>query len=331
MQVHRPLGDGGHGSVWTMIADNRKRAQQGRVIKTFHTNSCLDWEVIGNQFVIECFQADPHMLRKHTCLLVDESVIPINVCDKDGKAVKGLVYRRVNGVTFDGSRPKAQRACFGNQDGFLQWSISLAHVLDAMHEGGVLHNDVKPHNIMDEDHHPVLIDFGITVQLTPDMDIRKENTTELYMDPQSLCWRKARRRKSAINPEDTYRLLKRSWRGFPWAYLDEVARTSFNAASYTLYVAEALNDNVDRIPAPRTRDIFGYGMSLLEVSFTTYGYFVAEIKPLVTACLRVGPNAHTCFSDVLSACGLNNRHAPSPAPAPAPAPASEGVQIFDSA
>jgi serine/threonine protein kinase len=306
MHVQQSLGEGGHGSVWTVCKAGQQRACSGVVVKLFHTNSCLEWEIYGNNLVMEGLGHEHKaIIATNTCLR-DDSTTVIQVKDKDETPVNALMYRRVKGLTMDGKQRRAQRNALPTYEAFLIVAKRLINVVHAFHECSALHNDIKPANIMLENGEPVLLDFGITVPLDPEMDVRKENTTELYMDLGTLCYRKSKKRKRCVDAFEACQTLRASWRSFPWRQLDELVRRKYDGCiSYTEYANKRLLE--DSFVAPRTRDIYAIGMSLLEISVATFGYLVHSVEPVVTECLRLGPEAHKTCSSVLEAADTKRR------------------------
>lgn len=300
MRVQQNLGEGGHGSVWTVCKTGQQRACVGIVVKLFHTQNCLEWEIYGNNLVMTGLGGEHDNIVKCNTCLRDDSIKVIQVQDGNDSTVSAVLYRRVKGLTMDGKQRRAQRNVLPTYESFLAMARRLLNVVHIFHECNILHNDIKPANIMIENGEPVLLDFGITVPLDPDMDVRKENTTELYMDVGTLCYRKSKKRKREVGAVEACQMLRASWRSFPWRQLDELVRRKYDCINYSEYASKRLQE--DSHVLPRTRDIYAIGMSLLEISVSTFGYLVHEIEPIVTECLRLGSEAHKSCAGVLHEC-----------------------------
>ena len=287
MRVGKSLGEGGHGSIRTI---NRP----GIVVKLFHTHSCLDWELFGNQLVWDGLPSE--VLRRNTCLM-DESSQSIRV-KVDGVHMEGLLYRRIRGITMDGKRRRAQQNTWRTHTAFTSWAIDLIGVIDELHTRNIIHNDIKPSNVMVENGNPVILDFGISCQLTPEMDIRTENTTQLYMDPGTMCYRIKKQKKETnqnleTSPFDSvslaYNRLRVKWKDFPWRQLDQVAQRNFGVSTYAEYASQQIS--LDTNVAAETRDIYALGLTLFEMCIQTFGFLVPSVEQLVVSCIRVGPDA----------------------------------------
>ncbi len=84
-------------------------------------------------------------------------VAPVIDADVDGD-IPYVVTRFVDGPSLD--EHVAQRGPLP-PDELHRLAAGLAEALDAIHSAEVVHRDVKPGNVLLEDGHPVLIDFGI--------------------------------------------------------------------------------------------------------------------------------------------------------------------------
>lgn len=312
-KLHRNVGEGGHGAIWTVTNGTSQRPRSGIVAKVFHTDGCLEWETFGNTLVWTKLSPQyDNILKFNTCLLKNSiTTVQLRADGPHEKLLKGLMYRRIDGLTMDGKRRRAQQNILP-EDAFSAWVNHLVHIVHVFHSCNIIHNDIKPANVMVEKGVPVLLDFGITCELLPGMDIRKENTTELYMDPGTLCFRKMRKRtrqmrkleeKSSCEPHtvsDIFKDLRKKWNHFPWKQLDDLASKYLDVTCYSDYAQKQLFE--DRKVSPQTRDIYALGMSVFEMSIQTYGYLIPSMETFVAACIRIGPEAFTSLEDVLSAC-----------------------------
>lgn len=314
-QLKKKIGEGGHGSVWTVKEACRKRERDvakphDYVAKLFTSRSCHDWELYGNAIVYDALDSDTcsDVLKLNTCLIeaskqtttaLNTNCIEDETSDDNKKAkVRVIMYRHVHGVTLDGHDLHAQRQAFASPTEFLVWARRLLHVVNAFHSNAIIHNDIKPGNLMIENTHPVLLDFGISVPLDRTKDIREENTTELFMDPGTLCYRKAQKRKKGITVFEAHRQLRRKWFDYPWKQLDELVRRRLDCVSYPAYVHKVRADAKPVLP--ETRDIYGVGVSLLQISVQTFGYIVPCIESLIVACIRVADDAFRSCDEVIA-------------------------------
>ncbi len=76
----------------------------------------------------------------------------------------------------------------------VEWWVQAAEALQAMHDAGIIHRDVKPHNLMvSKDGRLRLLDLGIARRVSPDATRLtaqgKTVGTELYMSPEQLAVR----------------------------------------------------------------------------------------------------------------------------------------------
>ncbi|XP_068603998.1 mitogen-activated protein kinase kinase kinase 8 [Brachionichthys hirsutus] len=66
----------------------------------------------------------------------------------------------------------------------------VLRALEYLHSHGVIHHDIKPSNIVLMSDKAVLVDFGLTVQMTEDMYIPRDlRGTEMYMSPELVLCR----------------------------------------------------------------------------------------------------------------------------------------------
>jgi WD40 repeat protein len=150
-RVEAPAGEGGMGVVWRAREAGLDRLVALKVIRPDHASA----PGFRESFIRE---------SRLAASLEHPNVIPVYRADEDG----GLLYiamRWVEGETLedliarDGRLPPARAARILAQ---------VAGALDAAHERGLIHRDVKPANVLiadpDGEEHVYLTDFGLSIR-----------------------------------------------------------------------------------------------------------------------------------------------------------------------
>lgn len=106
----------------------------------------------------------------------------------EAEGVPYIVYQYIEGKSFrglleDGLRFDAERV--------RTWAVQIAGALQAVHEVGILHRDLKPDNIMlrSRDYGAVLVDFGLASSDDPDEGLTRTGAvvgTARYMAPEAM-------------------------------------------------------------------------------------------------------------------------------------------------
>ena len=141
--VDREIGRGGFGVVYlaTQTAFNRQVA-----IKVLHSGQSA--EEVRRQFARECRAVGS--LRRHPNILTVYSTGTTHEGDPY------LAMALLTGGSLSQRIPLAPAAVAA-------LGVRLATGLEVAHEGGVIHRDVKPSNVLfDDNDEPVLVDFGIS-------------------------------------------------------------------------------------------------------------------------------------------------------------------------
>ncbi len=144
-QIEGVVGRGGMGVVYRAIQDGLDRPVALKVITP---------ELAGDQEFRARFQREARLAAS----LDHPNVIPVYEAGEDGTALY-LAMRFVNGedlssiIKRGGPLPAAKATDVVEQ---------VAAALDAAHTAGLVHRDIKPHNVLMAGDHAYLTDFGLT-------------------------------------------------------------------------------------------------------------------------------------------------------------------------
>ena len=142
--LSEPLGEGSFGSVW--------RARQVRLDRDVAVK-VLDPLVARDPNAARRFERE----GRSAASLDHPSIVPVyEAGDDDG--LYYLAMRLVNGETLADT---IEREAPMPPSRVAELLAPIAAALDAAHATGLIHRDVKPANILIEDGHPYLTDFGI--------------------------------------------------------------------------------------------------------------------------------------------------------------------------
>lgn len=115
------------------------------------------------------------------------NVVPVHAAGEDG----GLLYLAMAWIEGDDLRELARAGAIGN-DGVIEAVRQVARALDALHEAGIVHGDVKPSNVIihrgSGDGHAYLVDFGVArrVNYADPRTNELVGGTPAYAAPESL-------------------------------------------------------------------------------------------------------------------------------------------------
>ncbi len=142
-RILTPLGSGAMGSVYSAHDGG------GNLVAIKFLHAHLDIDASGRD----------RLLREATALrrLHHPAVAQILDLELDGPDAF-IVTELIAGRTLEAEI--AERGPLDSVDLF-ELADQLAAALDAVHDAGVVHRDIKPGNVLIADHGPVLIDFGI--------------------------------------------------------------------------------------------------------------------------------------------------------------------------
>ena len=168
-RVVAPIGAGGMGDVYEAVHETLGRRHALKVL----ARRALDSDrAYGERFVREA-QAVARLCHPHIVGIYDFGYLP------DGRPF--LVMELLGGVSLGdvllgGALPPAQAFSIATQ---------LAEALAAAHARGVVHGDVTPSNVLVDDGHITLIDFGLA-QLR-EAQLQTEPSDEVYGTPSYIA------------------------------------------------------------------------------------------------------------------------------------------------
>jgi serine/threonine-protein kinase len=173
-RVERELGVGGGGRVF-LAQDLRHDRRVAIKVLDPHLASAISPERFLREIRISARMMHPHILP-----LFDSGTT-------DGLTWFAMAYAS-GGTLRDRLRAETQLAI----DESVRIASALAEALDSAHRQGVAHRDVKPENVLFEDGHPMLADFGIARALAgadaPTMTIPTHAIgTPGYMSPEQIA------------------------------------------------------------------------------------------------------------------------------------------------
>ncbi|MCA9124730.1 MAG: serine/threonine protein kinase [Planctomycetaceae bacterium] len=171
-RLDEQIGEGGFGQVWKGFDPKLERNVAIKVLKPDRSRSISQ---------VDRFLSEARKVAR----LRHKNIVAVYETDHDGKWYF-MVTDWING------RDLAHRLSI-SRPSFEESVCIIAKVADALqyaHDQGIIHRDVKPHNIvLDRDWEPYITDFGIAVTESELLDDSSDTSgTPAYMAPEQACF-----------------------------------------------------------------------------------------------------------------------------------------------
>lgn len=193
--IVRQIGQGGMATVY--LAADTKHARQVAV-KVLHTDV---ERVIGRDRFLREIEIAAGLSHPHILPLHDSGEVPGG--PGDGPAFLYFVAPFVSGESL---RERLRRDVRLRRDEAVRLGIEIALALDYAHRQGVIHLDVKPGNILLQDGHAIIADFGIARAISSAGDDHFGGTTALLGTPSYMSPEHARNLADVDGRSDIYSL-----------------------------------------------------------------------------------------------------------------------------
>jgi tetratricopeptide (TPR) repeat protein/TolB-like protein len=176
--IVREIGRGGMATVY--LADDPKHGRQVAV-KVLHGQVA---RLIGRERFLREIEIAARLSHPHILPLHDSGEAPADETDHSG-----VLYFVSPFVTGESLRDRLQHEPPLCADDVIRLGREIAHALDYAHRQGVAHLDVKPENILLQDGHAIITDFGIARAMSNATEHSLHEPTPLlgtpsYMSPE---------------------------------------------------------------------------------------------------------------------------------------------------
>jgi len=176
--VGREIGRGGMATVY--LADDPKHSRQVAV-KVLHADVA---RLIGRERFLREIEIAARLSHPHILPLHDSGEVRDSDADEPD-----FLYSVSPYVTGESLRDRLQHEPRLSMDDILRLGREIALALDYAHRQGVVHLDVKPENILLQDGHAIIADFGIARAMQGASERSRREPTPLlgtpsYMSPE---------------------------------------------------------------------------------------------------------------------------------------------------
>jgi DNA-binding NarL/FixJ family response regulator len=174
-------------------------------IRGYRIERCIGEGATAKVYLAECAEGDGHVVLKvlEPSLCADPEFMKRFAQEfKLISKVKSEFVSRIYGQGLDGGRAFIAMEYFGAGDlrerigegmdpmQALKILAQLAQGLEAIHAAGIVHRDMKPHNVMFRDpHHAAIVDFGAAKDLNENLELTRVGDvlgTPYYMSPEQV-------------------------------------------------------------------------------------------------------------------------------------------------
>ncbi len=194
-RIVREIGRGGMATVY--LADDPKHGRQVAV-KVLHAEVA---QLIGHDRFLREIEIAARLSHPHILPLHDSGEVTV-----DGEDEPAALYFVTPFVSGESLRDRMQHEPRLATDDVLRLGREIAQALDYAHRQGVVHLDVKPENILLQDGHAIIADFGIARAMSNATEHSRNEPTPLLGTPSYMSPEQALGSSNVDGRSDVYSL-----------------------------------------------------------------------------------------------------------------------------